>query len=409
VHRTEDNQVYTVKWAGTCLDMTHPGARKFLRQVVSRICRRWGYKYVKIDGLWTGMAVRILYPRPTYGDDRLGDAVFRDPSKTNVEAYRDGLALVREAAGDDVFLLGCNIAQNFRTLGASFGRVDGMRIGQDIGANWDSIKSCAQMGTRLYFLHNRVWYNDPDCLMLRKPLTLAQARAWGAWIAVSGQLNIVSEWLPGLPAEKLDVVRRSMPNHGLCGRPVDLFESNMARIWQLTSGSGAERRDIIALFNWSGQAAAITVPLAKLGLPWAARDAYVGFDYWGGKFIGPFSGALEAKVPPNSCRVLAVRSAADRPQVISTSRHITQGVADLSSEKWAVATKTLSGTSKVVAGDPYEIRIVAPKGLKAGAAKASAAGTKAKTTIQITDAGPNVRAVISSTQNRGVRWSVKFE
>ena len=406
VHRTEDNQVYTVKWAGTCLDMTHPGARKFLRQVVSRICRQWGYKYIKIDGLWTGMAVRILYPRPTYRDDKLGDAVFHDPSKTNVEAYRDGLALVREAAGDDVFILGCNIAQNFRTLGASFGRVDGMRIGHDIGANWDRIKSCALMGTRLYFLHNRVWYNDPDCLMLRKPLTLAQARAWGAWTAVSGQLNVVSEWLPGLPAEKLDVVRRSMPNHGLCGRPVDLFESNMARIWQLTSGSGAQRRDIIALFNWGGEEAAITVPLAKLGLPGAAKDAYVGFDYWGGKFIGPFSGVLEVKVPPNSCRVLAVRSAADRPQVISTSRHISQGVADLSNEKWAAATKTLSGTSKVVAGDPYEIRIVAPKGMKAIAAKVSAA---AKATIKITDAGPNVRAVISSAENRSVRWSVKFE
>ena len=52
---------------------------------------------------------------------------------------------------------------------------------------------------------------------------------------------------------------------------------------------------------------------------------------------------------------------------------------------------------------------MAPKGLKAGAAKASPAGTKAKTTIKITDAGPNVRAVISSAENRSVRRSVKFE
>jgi len=176
VHR-DTGEVYDVHWAGDCLDMTHPEARSFLRDVVSQITKEWGYKYIKIDGLWTGMAVKILYPEPGYRDDNLGDAVFHNPRKTNVEAYRDGLKLVREAAGDDVFILGCNIAQNMRTLGASFGMVDGMRVGRDIGADWLKIKPCVEMGSRLYFMHNRVWYNDPDCLMLREPLTLEQARA----------------------------------------------------------------------------------------------------------------------------------------------------------------------------------------------------------------------------------------
>ena len=82
------------------------------------------------------MATEILYPSLTYRPDKLGEAVLHDPSKTQIEAYRSGLRLVREAAGDDVFILGCNIAQNARTLGASFGLVDGMRIGHDIGASW---------------------------------------------------------------------------------------------------------------------------------------------------------------------------------------------------------------------------------------------------------------------------------
>ena len=87
-----------------------------------------------------------------------------------------------------------------RTGRASTGLVDGMRVGRDIGAKWDHILPSAIMGTRLYFFHGRVWHNDPDCLMVRKPMTLDQARAWGSWIAVSGQLNMVSEWLPRLPA-----------------------------------------------------------------------------------------------------------------------------------------------------------------------------------------------------------------
>src|SRR5262249_3043725 len=122
-----DGSLYAVHWAGTCLDMTHPGARELLRETVSRMTREWGYRYLKIDGLWPGMGTDILLPEPAYRDDRLGDAVFHDPAKTNLEAYREGLELVREAAGADVYILGCNIAQNMRTLGASMGRVDGMR------------------------------------------------------------------------------------------------------------------------------------------------------------------------------------------------------------------------------------------------------------------------------------------
>ena len=55
--------------------------------------------------------------------------------------------------------------------------------------------------------------------------------------------------------------------------------------------------------------------------------------------------------------ILAMRPEADHPQVVSTSRHVTQGMVDLLEEKWDPATKTLSGRSKLVAGDPYEIRI----------------------------------------------------
>ena len=348
---------YKVHWAGTCLDMTHPEAREFLREVVGRMSKEWGYKYIKVDGLWTGLAAKITYPSPVYKEDNLGDATFYDPGKTNLEAYRSGLSLVREAAGDDVFILGCNIAQNMRTLGGSFGRVDGMRVGRDIGAKWNKILPCVDMGTRLYFFHGRVWYNDPDCLMVREPMTLEQARAWGSWISISGQLNLVSEWLPGLPAERLDVVKRSMPNHGLCGRPIDLFSSERARVWQLTDTRTNQRRDVIGLFNWDDkEGQRVGVSLDELDLPKSATGKYVGFDYWSGEFVGPFSDKLEMDIEAGSCRIVAVRPALERPFLISTSRHICQGIVDVVEENWDSTRHTLSGVSKVVAGDPYEMR-----------------------------------------------------
>jgi len=412
VHK-KDGSIYTVYWAGSCLDMTNPEAREFLYGVIAQMTRDWGYKYIKIDGLWSGMAVKTLYPKPDYRDDNLGDAIFHNPTKTNIEAYRDGLKLVREAASRDVYILGCNIAQNMRTLGASIGLVDGMRVGSDIGARWSGILSGATMGTRLYFLHNRTWHNDPDCLMLREPLTLDQARCWGSWIGISGQLNIASEWLPGLPDDRLDIIKRSMPNHGLCARPIDLFESTLAKVWHLTAGNGLQRKDIIGLFNWDDKKSETArVELNNLDLPDNGSGTYVGFDYWENKFVPPFSGVLEAQLRPSSCRVISIRPLGNSPVLVSTSRHVTQGIVDIEKQTWNNRKKEMRGTCKIVGEDPYELRIYAPNGngvSKARSVNVSQVDIQAGVTIESEQAGPEIRITIDSPENRSVSWEIVFD
>ncbi|MBN2475677.1 MAG: alpha-galactosidase [Pirellulales bacterium] len=410
-----DGSVYSVHWAGSCLDMTHPEARKFLRDVVQRITRDWGYKYIKIDGLWSGMAVKILYPSPAYRDDEIGSAVLHDPSQTQVEAYRAGLQLVREAAGDDVFILGCNIAQNARTLGASFGLVDGMRIGHDIGARWDAVRGCAVPTSHFYFFHHKVWFNDPDCLMLRDPLTLDQARAWGSLLALSGQMNVVSEWLPGLPPDRLDVVKRTMPNHGGLGRPVDLLENDLPTVWHYRARLGEERIDLVGLFNWDeNQPARLELDPAMLGLPALPDDRYVGFDYWEDTFVGPFSGKCSFDLRPSSCRVIAVQRLQRHPQLVGTSRHVTQGPIDVAAVAWDPERRTLSGRSQVVGEDPYELRLLSPEAEAEGlhAVEAHVSGVdqqQAGVTVSVQQTGPQVRVVIESPQCGEVAWSVRFE
>lgn len=267
------------------------------------------------------------------------------------------------------------------------------------------------MGTRLYFLHNRVWHNDPDCLMLRDPLTLDQARAWGSWVAISGQLNIASEWLPGLPADKLDIVKRSMPNHGLCGRPVDLFSNTLPQVWHLRSGDGQQRKDVIGVFNWDDKKSdLVNVELDKLGLPSGGNGTYVGFDYWANKFIPPFSGALKAELRPSSCKVIAIRLLLERPVLVSTSRHITQGIVDVMEEDWNKQANTLSGKSKVVGEDPYEIRIFSPtRSWQPLQVKVSEADRRAGVTVGIQQDGQTIRVTIKSPENRKVSWEVAFK
>ena len=87
-------------------------------------------------------AARLTYVNDGYVNDRLGDAVFANPDKTNIEALRDGAKPVRDTAGPGVFLLGCCVAQNMRSFGGSFGLLDAMRVGPHTGAGAIGALAC---------------------------------------------------------------------------------------------------------------------------------------------------------------------------------------------------------------------------------------------------------------------------
>jgi hypothetical protein len=295
-----------------------------------------------------------------------------------------------------------------------------MRVGPDIKAEWGAVVRCAKPATWLYFWNGRVWHNDPDCLMLRDPLTLENARAWGSFIALSGQLNLVSEWLPGLPAEKLEVYKRTIPNHRvLNARPVDLFDRDLPRVWHVSSGEGDDRRDVVGLFNWNFRTpttqtsadevgpAKIELDLSQLHLP---EGNYVGFDYWANAFLPAVEAKTVVDLPPGSCKVIALRRVLDHPQVLSTSRHISQGLLDLTYVRWHNEKKTLSGRSGMVGGDPYELRIDAGTAKSKAASVELSAGDKAAG-VKIASLQQDdrlVRVALDSPTSRTVEWSVRF-
>jgi hypothetical protein len=221
-----------------------------------------------------------------------------------------------------------------------------------------------------------------------------------SWLAVSGFMHTSSELYSKLPPERLDLLKRCLTSHRATARPVDLFETNQPRIWTARD----DRLCVLGLFNWKEKEAdEIACDVTRLGLDRA--QAHVAFDYWADAFVEPFRGTLKQSLPAATCRVLAVRPVTDHPQLLSTSRHITQGLIDVVEEKWDAAAKTLSGKSRVVGGDPYEMRIALPaKGnWKAGSATADAG------TIKVGKAEERgVRVTIDCPASREVRWTVKF-
>jgi hypothetical protein len=387
--------------------MTNPEVRKYLHDYVQQISHDWGYGFFKLDGLSTGAAVSPQYVNLGYQDDHLGEARLHDPDKTHIEAFRSGLKLVRAAAGKDVFLLGCCASQNMRSYGGAFGLVDAMRVGPDNGGgDWNSILTGPRVASRHYHLNGRVWYNDPDTAYVRPSLSLAQARANTSWATITGQLFLVSDDFTKLKPERLEVLKRVMPAHGRPARPVDLLEEEMPRIWLVTDNRGGVRRDVVGLFNWDEKRPRdVDYPLDRMGLPEAGR--FVAFDFWGNRLLPPIEGRLKLTLPPASCMILAVRAEADHPQVVSTSRHVTQGMVDLLDEKWDASAKTLSGRSKVVAGDLYEIRVVLPAGAtKWHAVRAQAAPGPAAATLSQEQG--LARLLIKTATGGEIEWSMQF-
>nr|MDO8116825.1 alpha-galactosidase [Candidatus Sigynarchaeota archaeon] len=93
------------------LDPTNPAVKDYLKDLVRYFVHEVGFKYIKIDFIYSAIT---------------DDAVFFDQDVTRVEAFRNALSILREAAGDDVFILGCGAP-----LMESVGFVNGMRIGTD--------------------------------------------------------------------------------------------------------------------------------------------------------------------------------------------------------------------------------------------------------------------------------------
>ena len=178
-------------WGGRilALDGAHPGVQQWLYDLARTAVREWGYDYLKVDFLdWA-----------TAGATHYGGL-------TRAEAYRSGLSAVREGLGTEAFLLGCRAP-----LQHAAGLVDGMRIGGDVEASWGGIQAPARAAGLRSFYHRSVWLNDPDCLVVRPPLTLDEARVWASVVAVSGGLSMFSDNLPKLPAERLPLLQKTIP------------------------------------------------------------------------------------------------------------------------------------------------------------------------------------------------------
>ncbi len=303
------------------LDPTHPGAAAWLADTFRALRREWGYAFFKIDFVFAAAVPGRRH----------------DPTVTRAGSLRRGVEIIRQAIGDDAFLLGSGAP-----LGICVGLVDGMRVGPDVAPYWspflEDLSFPAQQNAlrnsiaRAPF-HNRLWLNDPDCLMLRRrgnasSLLLNEVRSQVALVALLGGLTLDSDDLTCVRPGRLKYLRQALPPAGVSARPVDLFDHELPRTLVLPVEREWGRWWVVGLINWSDETVATTVSPAELGLP---LDRYHVYNYWRRRYLGVVR--HEITVPRHQRHetlVLLIKPARKQPDLLTTTFHVCQGAVEIS-------------------------------------------------------------------------------
>lgn len=176
------------------LDVTHPDAAEHLVGVF-RSLREAGFSYHKVDFVYAG----------AMPGGRTADC-------TGLDAYGEGVRLIREGLGEDATILACGAP-----LLPSIGRVDAMRVSPDIDPRYEpndgdltqpGQRSAVAAGRARAWMHGRLWTNDPDCLIVRAGME--RREQWARYVQRSGGLVASSDPLDGLDEAGLELLRRTL-------------------------------------------------------------------------------------------------------------------------------------------------------------------------------------------------------
>ena len=380
-----DGTTASSTWEGTFLvDPSTPESQKYLKDMFAKLTS-WGYEYFKIDG--QPIVVREYRNKKNF---------MKNPADDTDALYRETLKSIRAGIGPNSYLLGCWVVPL-----EGVGLMNGSRIGADVLPNWDGFKFAMRATMQYYFLHNVAWYADPDVFIVRAPLSLEQARAWVTLQGLTGQAALMSDRLVDLSPERVELIKRVYPAVDI--RPLDLFSSDRnKRIWDLKVNHLGREYDVVGVFNFHESKSSSTyVSWQDLGLP-EERLVHV-FDFWNKEYLGAWEKGISVDLGPTSTRVLTLMPATDQIQLVSTSRHITQGWVDLISH--SIRGNRYSGKSRLIKNDPYNLRFAFPRGKNFAIKSATAGGLP----VRIVNHQGWAEIEITSSKTADVSWEVLFE
>jgi hypothetical protein len=251
------------------LDPTHPDSKTYIKDLYTGLYND-GYRLFKID----------------YVHDLLNADELYDKSKGVCEAITDLFTLIREVIGEDSRILGCGIPARCGAWVVDYGR-----IGIDIHTNWSHVEWVVEFLCTTYWMHKRIWVNDPDYLVVRGPETFTEkvynvlnpnankpnpprwrrgaeftgdeAQTWADIVWMTAGNTILSDKLSSLTPDALDMIKKVLADPvSENSIPLDLCENAHPCFW-LSLGAG---RILLLIINWDSREQELVFDFAKYGL-----------------------------------------------------------------------------------------------------------------------------------------------
>jgi alpha-galactosidase len=247
------------------LDGTNPAAQAHLRHVFSTMRKEWGCTYFKLDANFWGA---------------IHGGRFFDARATRVEAYRRGMTAVLEGTGD-AFVLGCN-----HPIWPSLGLIHGSRSSHDIKRDWKRISDTARQNLMRNWQNGRLWWNDPDAVVLTGELPENEFRFHATAIYATGGMILSGDDLTTISAARLEMLRKLQPPTGVAARfPDDALEIGIVNL---------PGKRVYCVLNWNDEPGERSFTLDR------TQEVT---ELWTGEALGRRSGRIPITLGPRDGRV----------------------------------------------------------------------------------------------------------
>lgn len=269
---------FTKHGANCMLDVTHPGAKQYVRDLYRMVTYDWGYRYLKLDMVSENISAGCYY----------------DPQAGALQNVREYFRLVREASHPDTYILACT-SPMFEV--SEF--VDGVRIAVDIFERWESLLKEFNRIFKRYYMNDNLFISDPDCLMIRKKenededcrrfcsRTDDEIRTFLTAIYAAGGALLISDKLPLMSEEQIALYEKLFPWTGRAAKPLDLMESFVPGLLDLGYEEGIRT---VAFINWGERERTFTLPL---------DGTHSATEHWTDENLGTVTGEYKITLAPH--------------------------------------------------------------------------------------------------------------
>ena len=396
-----DGKPFSGPWIENGIDGTNQKALDALVNPVYKTLHQQGWEYIKVDAL-RHLLYDAYYPNREY---------FAKKNTTPEDVFRHYLTEIRNDLGRDTYMLAC-----WGVLPEVAGIADACRLGGD-GFGPTTLLQYNSW-------NNIVWRNDPDHMDItgagEEWIRPAMVTMSGAQMLLTDKVEVYDNdnkiegskrcgpilfTVPGqlydYDPTKTDNLVAGMRNKngGSDSGPIDADRHGTVsnEWWMMEINRPFDSWNVLARMDYK-DLPRTQVNFSDLGL--SGDKEYLVFEYRSTKFLGICKGSFTAPAQKaKDVSVYAIREYTGKPQLLATSRHITCGGPDIEALNYKGG--ILSGSSKVVANDPYRIYIYLPAGYSLGNVKASGAKVVSS---EIKDGSAVV--TLLSEKNASVKWAV---